>query len=129
MSSKAYPPITTNCTGELSISDYKVSHPKAFSQSNTEKKISASGEKNASSLDASVTSVIGESLSSLIPLQQSPEAFNTEYLQRATAPRAKIGGALAVLKIHGQDAGKAEAEDLIFQITHPEAKSSIQVRI
>ncbi|KAF8605746.1 N-terminal acetyltransferase A, auxiliary subunit [Ceratobasidium sp. AG-I] len=89
-------------------------------------RLQTSSEKIASSLDASVTSVISESLSSLIPLQQSPEAFNTEYLQRATAPRAKIGGALAVLKIQGQDAGKAEAEDLIFQIAHPEAKASIQ---
>ncbi|KAG8687956.1 hypothetical protein FRC09_013189 [Ceratobasidium sp. 395] len=88
-------------------------------------RLQTSSESIASSLDASIKSVLESSLPSLIPLQQSPEAFNTEYLQRHTNPRAKIGGALAVLKIHGQDAGRPEAEGLIFQMLHPDANASV----
>jgi hypothetical protein len=108
---------------------YKVSHtlPLAFVESQAT--ISASSESVASSLDTSVTSVIEASLPGLIPLQQSPEAFNAEYLQNHADPRAKIGGALATLKIQGYEAGRAEAEDLVFQMLHPEAKTTVQVRI
>ncbi|CAE6477374.1 unnamed protein product [Rhizoctonia solani] len=77
-------------------------------------------------LDASVKAAIDQSLNELIPLQQSPEAFNTQYLQRVSTPVAKFGSALAALKIHGAEPGQAEAEGLIFQVLHPEAKASIQ---
>ncbi|KAF8699909.1 N-terminal acetyltransferase A, auxiliary subunit, partial [Rhizoctonia solani] len=77
-------------------------------------------------LDASVKAAIDQSLNELIPLQQSPEAFNTQYLQRVSTPVAKFGSALAALKIHGAEAGQAEAEGLIFQVLHPEARASIQ---
>ncbi|CAE6457624.1 unnamed protein product [Rhizoctonia solani] len=77
-------------------------------------------------LDASIKAAIDQSLNELIPLQQSPEAFNTQYLQRVSTPTAKFGSALAVLKIHGAEAGHAEAEGLVFQVLHPEAKASIQ---
>ncbi|CUA71486.1 N-alpha-acetyltransferase 16, NatA auxiliary subunit [Rhizoctonia solani] len=76
-------------------------------------------------LDASIKATIDQSLNELIPLQQSPEAFNAQYLQRVSTPAAKLGSALAVLKIHGLEAGQAEAEELIFQVLHPEAKTSI----
>ncbi|CAE6505655.1 unnamed protein product [Rhizoctonia solani] len=76
-------------------------------------------------LDASIKAAIDQSLNELIPLQQSPEAFNTQYLQRVSAPAGKLGSALAVLKIHGFEAGQAESEGLVFQILHPEAKASI----
>ncbi|QRV81902.1 NMDA receptor-regulated protein [Ceratobasidium sp. AG-Ba] len=89
-------------------------------------RLQTSSESVASSLDASVKSALETSLPNLIPLQQSPEAFNTEYLQRQTNPRTKIAGALAILRIHGQDAGRAEAEEIIFQILHPEAKASVE---
>jgi hypothetical protein len=80
-------------------------------------------------LDSSVKAAIEESLPNLIPLQQSPEAFNAQYLQRNTTPAGKLGGALAALKIQGPQAGQTEAEDLVFQILHSEAKASIRVRI
>ncbi|KAG9079319.1 hypothetical protein FS749_008609 [Ceratobasidium sp. UAMH 11750] len=89
-------------------------------------RLQTSSESVASSLDTSIKSVIESSLPNLIPLEQSPEAFNAEYLQRHTNPRAKLGGALAVLRIHGHDTGRAEAEDLIFQMLHPEANASVQ---
>ncbi|KAG8706720.1 hypothetical protein FRC08_000892 [Ceratobasidium sp. 394] len=89
-------------------------------------RLQTSSENVASSLDTSIKSVIESSLPNLIPLEQSPEAFNAEYLQRHTNPRAKIGGALAVLRIHGHDTGRTEAEDLIFQMLHPEANASVQ---
>ncbi|CAE6469397.1 unnamed protein product [Rhizoctonia solani] len=81
-------------------------------------------------LDASIKAAIDQSLNELIPLQQSPEAFNTQYLQRVSAPAGKLGtgklgSALAVLKIHGFEAGQAESEGLVFQVLHPEAKASI----
>ncbi|CAE6415873.1 unnamed protein product [Rhizoctonia solani] len=76
-------------------------------------------------LDASIKATIDQSLNGLIPLQQSPEAFNTQYLQRISVPAGKFGSALAVLKIHGPEAGQSEAEDLIFQVLHPEAKALI----
>ncbi|KAF8755421.1 N-terminal acetyltransferase A, auxiliary subunit [Rhizoctonia solani] len=37
-----------------------------------------------------------------------------------------LNDALAALKIHGAEPGQAEAEGLIFQVLHPEAKASIQ---
>ncbi|CAE7222157.1 unnamed protein product [Rhizoctonia solani] len=80
---------------------------------------------NETALDASVKATIDQSLNELIPLQQSPEAFNTQYLQRVSTPTGKFGSALAVLKIHGAEAGQTEAEGLIFQVLHPEAKASI----
>ncbi|KAH7345734.1 NMDA receptor-regulated protein 1-domain-containing protein [Rhizoctonia solani] len=76
-------------------------------------------------LDASIKAAIDQSLNELIPLQQSPEAFNTQYLQRVSTPAGKLGSALAVLKIHGFEAGQAESEGLVFQVLHPEAKASI----
>ncbi|CAE6534150.1 unnamed protein product [Rhizoctonia solani] len=80
---------------------------------------------SGATLDASIKAAIDQSLNDLIPLQQSPEAFNTQYLQRVSIPAGKFGSALAVLKIHGFEAGQAEAEGLIFQALHPEAKASI----
>ncbi|KAG8761893.1 hypothetical protein FRC11_012500 [Ceratobasidium sp. 423] len=80
---------------------------------------------SGAALDASIKATIDQSLNDLIPLQQSPEAFNTQYLQRVSTPSGKFGSALAALKIHGSGAGQEEAEGLIFQILHPEAKASI----
>ncbi|KAG8747710.1 hypothetical protein FRC10_011837 [Ceratobasidium sp. 414] len=89
-------------------------------------RLQTSSESVASSLNTSIKSAIESSLANLIPLEQSPEAFNAEHLQRHTNPQAKIGGALAVLRIQGHGAGRAEAEDLVFQMLHPEANASVQ---
>ncbi|ELU44309.1 NMDA receptor-regulated protein 1a [Rhizoctonia solani AG-1 IA] len=97
-------------------------HVPAISLDSNDNPIAAS----ETALDASVKAAIDQSLNELIPLQQSPEAFNTQYLQRVSTPVSKFGSALAALKIHGAEPGQAEAEGLIFQVLHPEAKASIQ---
>jgi hypothetical protein len=67
-------------------------------------------------------------LETFIPSDVSVEQFNSTYLQQnANSPKAVLAVAQCTLRIRDKDAGKEEAEGLIFQLLREEMKTDFKV--